>query len=343
MNYFSDFSKVYAFEKTVGKILSGHYKLKEQPFNRQTDTYDFETANGVPIEIKYSLRNNFNRFLTLAKNFHGQNNGKLIFVTNTFFPQEIKEEYKLQNGPDLKIITLENLLYLCGDNEELKADLFSCIEFSTETATPLPLDGEIVELLKDAELNNPHALSSAPANFKDRLSGIPAGKNASGLYETFCADFVKTVFQNNIETPVVQKKNNKGLFRFDIVASLKSNPESFWKFIYDKFNSCFILFECKNHKEKIKQEQIYLTEKYLYNNALRNVAVILSRKGADKGAVGATYDILKEHGKLILILDDNDVLNLDKIYNDSTTNKNSVSASDYLMQKTKEFLLNLDK
>ena len=37
-------------------------------------------------------------------------------------------------------------------------------------------------------------------------------------------------------------------------------------------------------KSLITQREIYTTEKYLYEKALRKVAIIISRKGADKHA-----------------------------------------------------------
>ena len=86
-----------------------------------------------------------------------------------------------------------------------------------------------------------------------------------------------------------------------------------------------------------------MTERYLYNNALRNVGIILSRFGGDKNAILACQGILKEHGKLILILDDEDLIEICKIYDKYSKDPNEFSPSDYLFLKAKEFLLNLDK
>lgn len=175
------------------------------------------------------------------------------------------------------------------------------------------------------------------------MEKIKPGKKDFKKFEDFCEEFVNTIFQDGIEKVIPQKRGNKNLYRYDLISSVKEDPKSFWKFIYEKYNSWFIIFECKNYNEKITQEQIYLTEKYLFNTTLRNVAIMLTRKGLDKNALLASQDILKEHGKLILVLDDKDISQLSNIYDEYKLDKNKPSPSSYLLAKTKDFLLNIDK
>ena len=65
-----------------------------------------------------------------------------------------------------------------------------------------------------------------------------------------------------------------------------------------------MLFEFKNYAGKIKQGQILTTEKYLLENGLRRVAFILTRRGAEGDALKMTQGAMREHGKLLLIIDD---------------------------------------
>src|SRR5439155_1803167 len=69
----------------------------------------------------------------------------------------------------------------------------------------------------------------------------------------------------------------------------------------------YILFEFKNYKEGIKQGQILTTEKYLLGKALRSVAIILSRKGAEESATAMAQGAMRENGKLMLVLNDDGV------------------------------------
>ena len=339
----STLAQALKFEKVVGKILEQRYQLSD--IGQSSQWLDYKLANGVYIDVKFSRYNDANSFI---KRIHMQlhqknalNIEKYIFVTNYFGQKEFTpNEEKRSKLTKLNIITLENLLYLCEDNEPLKIELLSCIPFSTENLTATEIKSDILDLLESARKHEIQTKVDNSNSFSKNLSTIKAGKTDFRKYEVFCKNYVETIFISNIDHITEQKTSNKNLYRYDLVASIKDDPNKFWKFIYDKFNSCFILFECKNYRKKISQEQVYLTERYLYNTALRNVAIILTRKGADKHATLAAQDILKEHGKLILILDDNDIKKMEQLYNG---NEKDYSPSDYLLDKAKEFLLNLDK
>lgn len=68
------------------------------------------------------------------------------------------------------------------------------------------------------------------------------------------------------------------------------------------FRAWYVVFEFKNYGGRIKQGQIYTTEKYLFTGAMRSVAFIVSRSGADKNALAAARGAVRESGKLIINL-----------------------------------------
>lgn len=338
----------FMFSQVVEKILKQHYRIDSQ-VNVKTlqgmERFDFLTSNGISIEVKYSNQDNIFNLAQYFRNFLAHCSvdmfEKTIFITNIIYKDTFVAPFENGFGKCLNIISLENLLYLCKDNEKLKTELLSFVRYSTEDVIPLPLDDNIEKLLNDSKLGKvefPKTIS-----FEEKLNNIKPGKKDFKKFEDFCEEFVNTIFQDSIDNVKVQRRGNKNLYRYDLVSAVKEEPKSFWKFIYEKYNSWFILFECKNYNEKITQEQIYLTERYLYSTTLRNVAIILARKGLDKNALLATQDILKEHGKLILVLDDNDIIKLSNIYDDYKTDKNNPSPSNYLLAKAKDFLLNIDK
>lgn len=79
------------------------------------------------------------------------------------------------------------------------------------------------------------------------------------------------------------------------------------------------------------------TKKYLYDKALRKVAIIISRKGIDKNALKAIKGCLREQGKVILYLTDNDILEmLDMHYK-------GINPTDYLSEKLDKLLIELEK
>ena len=341
-------TKAMYFERVVGNILKENYDIIKEPFYSKSKLYDFRTKNGVNFEVKYTSQSDMLSFSKYLRNLVAHSSiselDKTIFVANV-----IKSESSLPNtiinldGKIFYILTIENLLYLCGEDEKLRQELVNCLHISTENIVPQPPDKNIQDLISDSKKQIKKINENKKMSLKESLHEIQSGKKYAVAYEKFCKNLVSIVFQDSIENITEQKITNHGLYRFDLVASLKEDPKNFWKFIYDKFNSCFILFECKNYGKKITQGEIYSTERYLYNNALRNVAVIFSRKGMDKNAYTACQGILKEHGKLVLVLNDEDIIDLIDAYNGELVNGIIETPSSILFAKAKEFLLNLDK
>ena len=78
-----------------------------------------------------------------------------------------------------------------------------------------------------------------------------------------------------------------------------------------------------------------MTDKYLFNPALRNVAFIISRKEFDRHAHDATIGILKESGKLIVDLTDDDLVKM------ILAKTNGEEPSDYLLNKVELLLMSV--
>lgn len=331
-------TKAMEFKKFIDLLFERAKILVKEEY-RVNDYYycDYFINNDTIVEFKYSsyLDNRYvDEFINNIKERCLNNN--ILIIINIPMDEESKKKFT-----NVEILSLENLLYLCNNDETLKSTLINSLTFSTEQIFPQKPSKKVLELLGGNFNVDDNKIDENKFFYK--LNTIVPGKTGSTKYENFCEEFIKTVFSDYITNIKGQKKNNRDLYRFDIIASLKTNLKSFWKLIYDKYNSNFILFECKNHSEKIGQDEIYTTERYLYNNALRNVAIIFSRKGINSNGNIARQGILKEHGKLIIVLDDEDLIKLERIYNDYQFDKSLPSPSDYLLDKVMEFLMDLDK
>lgn len=139
----------------------------------------------------------------------------------------------------------------------------------------------------------------------------PPGREHFSLYESVCTDILKYVLGDYLTLWKRQELSNKGLYRFDLCCKIKDGTnQDFFDTIKRYFNTKYIVFEFKNYTEKITQQEIYTTEKYLYEKALRKVAIIISRIGADDHAQQAVKGTLRENGKLILCLSDNSLLEM---------------------------------
>lgn len=76
---------------------------------------------------------------------------------------------------------------------------------------------------------------------------------------------------------------------------------------------------------------------YLYHAALRNVAVIISRKGFSENAKIAADGCLKENGKLIMDITDGDLINMINI------KKDGEEPADYLLSMLEDRLMSIGK
>lgn len=154
-----------------------------------------------------------------------------------------------------------------------------------------------------------------------QLRDCKSGKKYSGDYEDICEEIIRTLFEANYFNRLTrQHKTKDEHFRMDLIGSLKinqSNEESMhplWQMLVQHYNSHFVVFEFKNYSKEIDQNLIYITEKYLFDAALRNVAFIISRKGFSKSAKFAAEGCLKEHGKLILDVTEEDLVKMIPFY-----------------------------
>lgn len=75
----------------------------------------------------------------------------------------------------------------------------------------------------------------------------------------------------------------------------------------------------------------------MFDSALRNVAFIISRKGFDNNAQKAAIGVLREHNKLIIDINDTDLINM---INDKSKGK---EPTDYLFNKVETFLMGISK
>jgi hypothetical protein len=107
--------------------------------------------------------------------------------------------------------------------------------------------------------------------------------------------------------------------------------------IKERFHSQYVIFECKNYKDPIRQGEIYTTEKYLFQKALRSVAFIVAPSPAHESALAAARGALREHGKLIISLSVDDICKMLAL-KDATQDYNG-----FLFDKIDNMLMKLER
>jgi hypothetical protein len=264
-----------------------------------------------------------------------------MLIVSCTLPAEMRAAFELKfsilfvDRVDLKMWTAGSPLL----SEELDVLMGASIKAKEEVAVsrddPLervpsepPIDLEFVSPLPPTDVRGSELCAD--------LKLIKPGKVAWPHYEAFCAQALKYLFPNDLEGWHKQKRTDDGLNRFDFVCRLRPTTE-FWNFLIDHLNSRYVLFEFKNYTDKIAQGQILTTEKYLLERALRRVALIFTRKGPDDDAIKMTQGAMREHGKLMLVIDD------DKLCKMLHLKERGEDPSDYLFNLADDFLLSLPR
>ncbi|QOT75733.1 restriction endonuclease [Cupriavidus basilensis] len=141
------------------------------------------------------------------------------------------------------------------------------------------------------------------------LKALKRGKSTWSAYEKLCDRILRYLFPNDLHGWHRQKRTDDGLNRFDYICRIRPTTD-FWQFLLHHLDSRYVLFEFKNYADKIKQGQILTTEKYLLERGLRRVAIVLSRAGASTDAIKMTQGAMREHGKLMLVIDDGQIIDM---------------------------------
>jgi hypothetical protein len=203
---------------------------------------------------------------------------------------------------------------LVSDDEEL-ADKFAEINqealvFGRVAAQRLPLLPHIAQNRPGGDAHR------RAARFPERGKGeqlwreidrIRPGKGRDALqFAKKCSEAFKYICEHDLTAWHEELGTHSRIHRYDLIARIASQHD-FWHALVRDHRTRYVVFEFKNYKAKITQQEIYTTEKYLYPAAMRSTAIIVTRVGANENAIAVTRGALRETGKLILILNLNDI------------------------------------
>jgi hypothetical protein len=220
----------------------------------------------------------------------------------------------------------------------IQPELIDELQALTENASPLPNGAEGTALPTSGPLNGASALAldTKGSDLSQRLRSTQQGKKAWKVYEDLCEEILRYLFPHDLHGWEKQRRTDDGLNRFDLICRIRPTTD-YWRFLIDHLNSRYILFEFKNYSTYITQGQILTTEKYLLEKALRKVAVILTRLGEDKGAHSMVQGAMREHGKLMLIINDAVLIEMLEM------KQRGEDPTDRLFELTDHFLLSLPR
>ena len=333
----------YRFEKVVASIFAS-YNFTVSCCDTQHDLgYDILAVGEhgqYLIEVKFSRTKripNSSLFdvaarLSVIANSNGDilNPSYPVLVVGASLNSDLRKRIE-----DIGVIAIdiENLLFLVQNNEEIKSELLSILDYSVNDLLPKEPSTYIFRM----QCKPVKPLKSKGDNLQQRIHEWQ-NSNGSAAYEDLCFETLKYLFDDELSLWHRQQNSNSDLYRFDLICKIKDGEVSgLWSTIVQCFNSKYIIFEFKNYTDPITQKEIYTTDKYLYLKALRGVAIIVSCKGASQNAHKAIRGTLRENGKLILSIDNSDLIKMIEI------KMNEGVPADHLYAKFDELLIDLEK
>jgi len=248
----------------------------------------------------------------------------------------------LSDFPDILVYDAGALAFLSAKHPHLLREFDDFIRVAapfSNLSEPEPNKVSLKDdLAKVAGLSSvtPKPSEARGKEFCVEIRSIKTGKKNAKQFEDRVIEALKYIFEKDLTAWAAQKSSDTGLSYYDVVARVASEHD-FWTAIATQFRSRYIIFEFKSYSSKIKQGQIYTTEKYLFGPALRSTAIIISRKGADKNGLAAARGALREHGKLLINLDIDDLCEMLHL-RDRGDDHNSV-----LVDRVDEMLVKLER
>lgn len=332
------------FEDLVSRIITiNHFKIKHV-FNGD-EGFDLLADFGGTfwaIEIKYyrTVRAQYSLIdraaSCLANNCITAQIKKGMLIVSCILSPELRET--LEQTFSITFVDQTDLRVWCSPYPELADELTALLD---GYPSKLMIEQSIRDqssIIKDTITNIKlvEHIDMKGTELCQELQDIKKGKMSWIKYEKTCEKVLNYLFPNDLSGWYSQKRTDDGLNRYDYICRVKPTTE-FWKFVIDHLDSRYVLFEFKNYTGKIKQGQVLTTEKYLLEKGLRRVAIIMTRAGADKNAVATTQGAMREHGKLMLIINDQKICKMLKM------KERGEDPSDYLFEITDNFLLTLPR
>lgn len=319
-------------EDFVKKIFSEVLEKNVHESDSFQSFYDFyfsEKGKKYFVEVKTKfLPSYMSKTISYMKKNMKENNVYGIIVILDRVPDIYKSLSR--DEQNIEIIDISNIMYLIYDNQILQAELNEIIDFSLDRIIPKKINIDFIIEKKQTiiEKNEYHR----------SLSGIKGGKRDAKKYEEAMEEIIRNIFSNELTLFQAQLRTEDGINIFDMICKIKNDINDEFFYTIEKFyKTKYILFEFKNYNEVIKQGEICSTEKYLYETALRKVAIIITRVGIDDNGMKLAKGILRESGKLIIVLNDNDVNEMIQLH------ESGEQASKVLGEKLDEILTKLEK
>jgi hypothetical protein len=300
------------FEDLVRRILEANdYQVRVNPGMSDLGGFDFNaTYAGLPwaIDVKYYRTARPQTSLLDAAAARLVNRGadastwNAMLIVSCSIPAQLREA--LEAKYPVTFVDRSDLWIWAARKPELADEFAALVE--TEPGLDLTQGRSSVEPNTKSRGTVVRREDRTGTDLCTKLRALKKGKKWWSAYEELCERILRYLFPNDLSGWHKQKRTTDELNRFDFVCRIRPRTD-FWKFLIEHLDSRYVVFEFKNYAKSIKQGQVLTTEKYLLERGLRRVAIVLTRAGADEDATKMAQGSMREHGKLILVVDDDEL------------------------------------
>ncbi|AXY77643.1 hypothetical protein D3H65_28285 [Paraflavitalea soli] len=150
--------------------------------------------------------------------------------------------------------------------------------------------------------------------FADQLLSIKPGREEWSKYQKLISDIFELLFIPPLESPRYEHRDREADNRRDMIFE-NSATIGFWKTIKDTYEGHYIVVDAKNYSEPIEKKPILEIAHYLKPHGCGMFGIIACRKGLSKSSKSAIREQWIGNKKLIVVINDNDLLEMLKLKN----------------------------
>ena len=151
------------------------------------------------------------------------------------------------------------------------------------------------------------AASKTPEEeFIASLKACKKGKESWSEYQKLIGQILEHLFCPPLETPISELADQEGINRRDWIVPNYAD-QGFWNFVREKYSADYIVVDAKNYKAAISKNQVLQLANYLKIHGAGMFAIIVTRIGADNGALLTIREQWMANKKLILVINDEDM------------------------------------
>lgn len=203
---------------------------------------------------------------------------------------------------------------------------------ATEVGIPLPPFVE--QLTRVNAIDDPYEIRFGRRGLSERLTAIEAGTTQWRAYEDFCEDLLNYLFVPPLNAAITQSRDEHNVNRRDFILPNYAT-EGFWCFVRDHYDADYVVAEAKNLSHPPGKNEILQTANYLSSRGTGLFALLLSRNPMDDTANWICREQWSQHGKMIIGMDDGDVLQM------IATKRAGGEPADMVRQKLEDFRLRM--